>query len=348
MCWVSPDCESSSPSPNSSELRLKCPSLYGVTTSRTGIVTLTPSPALDRTYIVDSFERGHVNRASAVTEEFAGKGVNVSRNLALAGLEAPAVVPLSERDQLALRDDALIRPSTINGRLRVNITAIESDGTTTKLNQQAPALSRAEWDALVSETVAAVDETGASWVIVAGSFPEVEGGVPSPGGLSQALNGSARIALDTSGAVLIDWAKSGLIDFIKPNVRELGEAVGRELQTIGEVIDAANEVSAWGVKYVMVSMGEDGFLGVADSTAWWAQSEPVVVKNTIGAGDSSVSGFFASLMEQPDRIDRAVVTAATWGAQKVQQSTSQLLRLDNLPVVNLHRTIDLSRAVTAD
>lgn len=309
---------------------------------------MTPSPALDRTYIVDSFERGQVNRASSVTEEFAGKGVNVSRNLALAGLVAPAVVPLAEQDQRAFVNDSLIRTSTIDGRLRVNVTAIESDGTTTKLNQQAPALSRSEWDELVAQTVATVHDSRASWVIVAGSFPEVEGGVPSPEGLSRALEGAAHIALDTSGAVLIDWAHSGLIDYIKPNVRELGEAVGRELRTIGDVIDAANEVSGWGVRYVMVSMGEDGFLGVANDTAWWAQSEPVAVKNTIGAGDSSVSGFFASLMEHPDDIARAVVTAATWGAQKVQQNTSQLMHLDDLPAVKLHHTIDLSRAVTAD
>ena len=309
---------------------------------------MTPSPALDRTYVVDTFSRGHVNRASSVTEEFAGKGVNVSRNLALVGVVAPAVVPLAEKDQIALRDDSLIRPSTILGRLRVNITAIESDGTTTKLNQDAPALSRAEWDRLVDETVTAVEETGASWVIVAGSFPEVEGGVPSPESLSDGLNGRARIALDTSGQVLVNWARSGLIDFIKPNVRELGEAVGRELHSIGDVIAAATEVASWGVAYVMVSMGADGFLGVAEGNAWWAQSEPVVAKNTIGAGDSSVSGFFASLREYPSDIERAVITAATWGAQKVQQSTSQLAHLDNLPAVHVHPTIDLSRPVTAD
>jgi len=317
-------------------------------TLRTGIVTMTPSPALDRTYLVEELVRGHVNRAASVTEEFAGKGVNVSRNLALAGIVAPAVVPLAEKDQVAVRDDSLIRPSMIAGRLRVNITAIESDGTTTKLNQSAPALSRSEWDALVSETVATVGASGATWVIVAGSFPDVEGGVPGPEDLVEGLAGRARVALDTSGEVLISWAKTGLIDFIKPNVRELGEAIGRGLHTIGDVIDAAKEVSSWGVTYVMVSMGEDGFLGVADGHAWWAQSEPVSVKNTIGAGDSSVSGFFASLHDDPDSIESAVVTAATWGAQKVQQSSSQLIHLDNLPAVHLHPTIDLSRTVTAD
>lgn len=327
---------------------MKYPERVSFPKATQSLVTMTPSPALDRTYLVEHFERGQVNRASSVTEEFAGKGVNVSKNLALAGFSAPAVVPLSPLDQGACAGDALIVCSGISGRLRVNITAIEPDGTTTKLNQAAPALSSEEWGGLVARTVDQAHANQAEWVIVAGSFPQVDGGIPSPQSLHSALNGSARIALDTSGAVLTHWAQSGLVDFIKPNVRELGEAVGRQLHTVGDVIDAATEVSRWGVRFVMVSMGADGFLGFADGQAWWAQSEPVAARNTIGAGDASVSGFFASLISAPEDIPQAVVLAATWGAQKVQQSTSQLSSLDNLPQVELHRTIDLSQAVAAD
>ena len=114
------------------------------------------------------------------------------------------------------------------------------------------------------------------------------------------------------------------------------------------IVTQANQNTAW-IKTIRSAACESCSSKDSCGTSHHGSQEmTVVVKNTIGAGDSSVSGFFASLMEQPDRIDRAVVTAATWGAQKVQQSTSQLLHLDNLPVVNLHRTIDLSRAVTAD
>ncbi|MFY7819319.1 MAG: hypothetical protein ACOVP3_00545, partial [Rhodoluna sp.] len=62
------------------------------------IVTLTPAPTLDRTYFVSNLHSGGVNRADAVGEELAGKGINVSRGLFLAGIKAPGVVPIGNSD----------------------------------------------------------------------------------------------------------------------------------------------------------------------------------------------------------------------------------------------------------
>jgi 1-phosphofructokinase len=56
--------------------------MSGKTTSP--IVTLTPAPTLDRTYFIGDLQLGEVNRANAVGEELAGKGINVSRALQLA------------------------------------------------------------------------------------------------------------------------------------------------------------------------------------------------------------------------------------------------------------------------
>ena len=58
------------------------------------IVTLTPAPTLDRTYLVTDLVSGAVNRADSVGEELAGKGINVARALHLAGIPSPAVVPI--------------------------------------------------------------------------------------------------------------------------------------------------------------------------------------------------------------------------------------------------------------
>ena len=318
-----------------------------VATVSEGLVTLTPSPALDRTYQVGELLLGEVNRALNVTEEFAGKGVNVSRNLALDEIVAPAVVPLSARDAAAIDPDPLLRLSDCSGRLRVNITAIDSSGETTKINQSPSDLSEAEWGALVDLAAEEVQKNSASWLLVAGSFPKVAGAQAPVEAISSRI-GSVKVALDTSGSVFAEWARSGRVDFVKPNVKELGEAVGRELATLGEVQEAAREVASWGVSYVMVSMGADGFLGFASDEFWWASCQPVEARNTIGAGDASVSGFFASLLREPDRVDLAVSNAARWGGQKVQQATSQLQHLTNLPEVAITQSIDTSRPVTAD
>ena len=62
------------------------------------IVTLTPAPTLDRTYFVHNLQSGGVNRADDVREELAGKGINVTRALHLAGIEAKGVVPIGNSD----------------------------------------------------------------------------------------------------------------------------------------------------------------------------------------------------------------------------------------------------------
>ena len=320
----------------------------GVSNHAARLVTLTPSPAIDRTYRLSELLLGEVNRATSVTEEFAGKGVNVSRNLSLSGVTAPAVVPLNARDRDVIANDALVIPSDCSGRLRVNITAIDDHGGTTKINQSAPELSADEWHALVGAATEALSTPSDGWLLIAGSFPTISGGLPNLQSLRATLPQKTSIALDTSGEVFEVWAKSGLVDFVKPNVKELGDALGRTLHTLGDVADAAQEVAAWGVRHVMVSMGADGFLGHFAGEYWWATCEPVEVRNTIGAGDASVSGFFDSLLHDPGDIGSAVARAAQWGAQKVQQPTSQLTHLEGLPSVTVTDSIDRTREVTAD
>src|SRR6478609_248650 len=85
------------------------------------IVTLTANPSVDRTMQLDSpIVRGDVFRAVSVGDEAGGKGVNVARAIAYAGVPVAAgVEPINV---------ATGRPS------RVNITVTEPDGTTTKFN----------------------------------------------------------------------------------------------------------------------------------------------------------------------------------------------------------------------
>jgi 1-phosphofructokinase len=283
-----------------------------------------------------------------VTEEFAGKGVNVSRNLFLAGVVAPAVVPLSSRDEDMVSGDPLLRISRCSARLRVNITSIDDEGVTTKINQQASELQMGEWLSLIAAGVHAVEETNAGWILVSGTIPPISGGEADIEGIRARVPSEVKIALDTSGSLFEKWARSGLVDFVKPNVKELGDAVGRELHTLGDVVDAAEEVASWGVSYVMVSMGAGGVLGLADHKVYWATCDPVSVHNTIGAGDASVSGFFNSHLRDPDGVGSAVAMAAQWGSQKVQQATSQLSHLNDLPAVRLHQSIDRHLPVVAD
>lgn len=316
-------------------------------TEHVALITFTPAPAWDITYSLDVLEPGEVHRAQAVTKEFAGKGVNVSRNLALGSVRAPAIVPLSLADQESVGGSELVVPISIAGQLRSNVTVVEPSGRTTKINQQPPALDDSEWESFIEALRARVSPDGSTWILLSGTIPGPPETIAQRSTwLAQSLGPVGRLAVDTSGAALGACARSGLVEVIKPNVAELAECVGRQLDTLGDVLDAATEITDWGVGTVLVSLGEDGFVGVRDGEVVWARSESVAVKNTIGAGDASIAGYFQSVINHPDDFSQAVRTAAMWGAQKVQHRGSQLDTLAGLPQVTVseidrHHTVSL-------
>ncbi len=109
------------------------------------------------------FVPGHVNRATATMVEPSGKGVNVA--LALHGVGVPVHVRCSrwaaaQGDEIALLLDDLGLDHVdvpIAGALRSNISLVEADGRTSKVNEPGPQLSEAEVDALCAKSLSLSD-----------------------------------------------------------------------------------------------------------------------------------------------------------------------------------------------
>lgn len=310
--------------------------------SRARVITVTPAPSIDRTYLVDALELGGVHRASSATADFAGKGVNVTRALTLAGIGSEAIVPLTNEDAAHYGSAPTIRSSLSAQGVRHNITVIEPGGRTTKVNALAPELTTTEWEALQSEALARLATHHSEWLLLAGTLPT--GQIESAHTLmTHASSAGFSVALDTSGDALVHFARSGLPDFVKPNAMELAECVGFSLATIGDVVRAAQELVSWGVTSVAVSLGPDGIVGASEDHTSHAWTERVEVRNTIGAGDASVAGFLAHQVNQPGNLEGAVIQAVRWGAQKVQQPGSQLEHFDSPVDVMSTREPDLDR-----
>jgi 1-phosphofructokinase len=142
--------------------------------TKSPIVTLTPAPTLDRTYTVTDLHSGAVNRADAVGEELAGKGINVARALHLAGIPAPAVVPIGNAEKGILERTGsknFLVPLWIDGTIRVSTTILERGGTTTKINEAPKPLSSKEWQQVIELTEKTVIENEAKWLVIAGALP---------------------------------------------------------------------------------------------------------------------------------------------------------------------------------
>jgi 1-phosphofructokinase len=295
------------------------------------IVTLTPNPSLDRTVEIDTLRRGEVHRATGGRVDPGGKGVNVSRALAAGDTATTAVLPSGgpEGAQLA----ALLAPYgvqtvqvPISGTVRSNITVVEPDGTTTKLNEPGPELT-ADEAAAVERTVVEL-AAQASWVVGAGSLPRGVG---------------TQVCIDASGPPLAVAVDTGP-DLIKPNAEELAELVGRPLHRLADVVDAAAEVRKRGVGTVLVSLGGDGALLVSADEVLHGWAPAVRVRSTVGAGDATLSGFLAG----GGRGRRALVTAIAYGTAAVQLPGSVMPRPADLDpdAVVVTDNPDLDRALT--
>ena len=122
------------------------------------IVTITPNPAVDRTVFIDALRPGEITHGARSWSEPSGKAVNVA--LALAAHHRPtlAVLPAGGPEghlMEELLDAAGVarRSVAVAGALRMNVSVLEPDGTTTKLNEPGPRLSQAEVDALLTATL---------------------------------------------------------------------------------------------------------------------------------------------------------------------------------------------------
>ena len=260
------------------------------------IVTLTANPSVDRTIEVDTLRPGTVIRARASRVDAGGKGVNVARALAAHGRKATAVLPSggAEGAQLeALLAGAGLDLHTVRiaGSIRANVTVVEADGTTTKLNEPGPGLSQDELDALaVTLTDAAAR---ADWVVLSGSLSP---GAPADwyATLVRRLRGTRpRVAIDSSGPPLAA-AIAARPDLIKPNREELAELVGRPVDTIADVVGAARTLVAAGVHTVLTSLGPAGAVLVRRDAAWHATAAALEPRSTVGAGDALLAGYLAA------------------------------------------------------
>jgi 1-phosphofructokinase family hexose kinase len=282
------------------------------------IVTVTLNPSLDRTLQVRRLCRGEVHRAAVSATDPGGKGVNVARCLSAHGHEVVAVLPVGGATGAAvaaLLDEADVAHDLVEqgGRTRANVSVVEPDGTTTKINEPGTPLSAAELAAVVEAVSRRVGP--GDWVVTAGSLPP--GQDPhSYAEIGRAVRASgARWAVDTSGDAL-PTSLAAVPDLVKPNRRELEEAVGGRLDTVGAVVDAARGLLDRGVGTVLCSLGRDGAVLVRPEAALHAAAPEIRVRNTVGAGDSLLAGYLHGWAAEADAA-HALRTGVAWAVAAV-------------------------------
>jgi 1-phosphofructokinase len=280
------------------------------------IVTVTPNPSVDRTVFIEALRPGKIMRSTRSWSEPSGKGVNVALALQAHGRPTLAVLPVggpagAHLVEMLNRAGLGYQTVPMAGEVRSNISLIQPDGVVTKINEQGPTLTDAEGRALLD--AARHQARAGGWLAGCGSLP---------GGLSEDYyaqlvetghRAGATVVIDTSGPPLVKALAAGP-DLIKPNAEELADAAGGTITTIGDVVEAAQELRARGAAAVLASLGADGALLVDASGARHGAAPVDDVVSTVGAGDAMLAGFLSASAD----TDEALRVALAWGAAAVQ------------------------------
>jgi 1-phosphofructokinase len=311
------------------------------------IITVTLNPSVDRTVEVDALRRGGVLRATGEYVHAGGKGINVTRALSAHGARSRAVLPVGggEGHQLA---DMLTEAGVefvavpVRSAARCNVAVVEPDGTVTKINAAGAPLSTAELDACCAAVLACADS--ATWIVAGGSLPL---DVPDTfyADLIDLLRPSGvRVAVDTSGPALSAAVKAGPA-LVKPNREELEAAVGAPVRTVGDALDAAEELRRAGAGTVLASLGKDGAVLVDTGGRWYGEA-PAVARSAVGAGDAMLAGFLYGGAEG----SAALTVALAWGAAAASLPGSRMPGPDDVrtDLVRVHDRIDTGRRLDDD
>lgn len=309
------------------------------------ILTLTLNPSLDRTIEVPELVRGALVRASGTRLDPGGKGVNVARALAAHKLPTCAVVPRGgpEGRQLCelLEEEGIdVCAVPVTGHTRSNVSLVEPDGEVTKINEPGGELGQDDLERIVK----AVLDTAATadWVVASGSLPP---GVPDTfyRDLGTRLTErGVRFVVDTSGPALTA-ALGAVPTLVKPNREELAESVGFGIDTLADVVRAAEVLRDKGAETVLASLGADGAVLVDEQGVRYGESPVDRGRSAVGAGDAMLAGYLAGGVTGRD----ALVEALSWGAAAVRLPGSRMPGPSDVDrdSVRVHASVDFSRAL---
>ncbi|MDR1832703.1 MAG: 1-phosphofructokinase [Fusobacteriaceae bacterium] len=258
------------------------------------IFTITLNPAADYYVTVDSFMEGGLNLASESYLLAGGKGINVSKVLKNYGVQSIATGfaggSNGELIRTTLREYGIIdRFVGIRDNTRLNIK-LKTAANETEITGKAPEIPGESY----AEFLKMLSDIGPhDYAVLSGSVPP---SLPETvyAEIIQKLPRETRVILDTRGRPFIHALREG-VHLTKPNKKELGEYLGREIHSMDELVAGARELREMGSENVLVSAGGEAAALVTPRGTWIGETPSGTVVSSAGAGDSMVAGILYGL-----------------------------------------------------
>ncbi|KUM11372.1 1-phosphofructokinase [Acinetobacter calcoaceticus] len=303
------------------------------------VLTITLNPAIDVTIQLNELQVGEVNRQESVEIHAAGKGLNIAQVLKDLGHEVIVSGFLGTTNRQIFDNhfkEAQFQPEFIyiEGETRQNIKIAEHSGRMTDLNGKGFLVSEQDKKNLFQKIEMILPQVEV--IAIAGSLPQGFS-VDELKQLIKLIQGQGKkVALDTSGKALVaaiecqPW-------MIKPNTDELVESYQLPATTYAEQKKLFENLAE--IEHVVISMGEDGVNWLHNTQPLHAKAPKVVVKSTVGAGDSLLAGMIHGLMNGFS-AEETLKTATAIASHAVTQIGFRIPNVEMLNQLKAQTTIN--------
>ncbi len=297
------------------------------------IYTLTLNAAVDRVLEVPGFPDEEVMRSRLVALVPAGKGFNVSRDLAMLGGRSVAA-GLVGKDETAWYEESFAELgvetllATYAQPTRQNITILAPEsGREVHLRDSGTDIPDEVFECLCSRLCARLES---------GDVLAICGSLPAGVGLA-GLEALLDLAKEQGALTLLDSSAEGLRFstenspmVLKANGHELAEFMGEPVEGIEAAAAVARRALERGPETVLVTLGAPGALFVSRDMVLHAATEEIEVTNTVGAGDAFNAGFLWKRANGPEVALRFAVACGAAQASSQHIGTLEQALVDEL------------------
>lgn len=282
------------------------------------ILTLTLNPALDHNINVDRLAFEDRAYILSTSESAGGRGINAARVIHSFGGQTTAIVAagveVGNAFETSLRSCGFpVELIRIHNELRRNLTIMDQQGLTIKLNEPGGAFERSELQQI--ETTVERLLPRAEWLMLCGSLPP---GVPTDVYtklIHLAEKRGVKTLLDTDNEALLDGIEAGPT-VVTPNQPEAERLLSKALITRNQFLEAVERIQMMGAKSVVLSLGSRGVVATEGDKILEIRPPQIEAVSPIGAGDALAAAFvWASAAGKP------FAEAVRWGVAAGTAST---------------------------
>jgi 1-phosphofructokinase family hexose kinase len=269
------------------------------------INTITLNPAMDKILFIDKFEPTVTARIHSKAEALGGKGIHISADLALMGVESRAFGILFGETGRKVEDEltalgvlsAFVHGEGESRETRTNYVLIEDDKTSTIIADKGEILTDAEVDAVIRSLHEQTKD--GDWLVLSGDASNVDDPFIYNKIVEEVTGQAIKVFIDASGETLKKAVEVRPF-LIKPNRDELETVTGERITNEADVIKGVAQLERLGVRNVAVSLGSEGSMVKLDDALYRAVPPVVPVENTAGCGDCFMAGLLKGLSEGMD------------------------------------------------